>query len=192
MTDDQIRTKYILETTMVPGLLKPLGCRTRWFQIVLVALILVVSAGDLLAGPTMHNRSRQGVQHHGQGYGGTGICPQPRFTAKAPDDIFSLKNPLKGTRGEILEGESYFQRDTQPTACKVCHGAGGNGFGMMANGLNPPPRNFICKETMKDVSDGQMYWIIKNGSKGTGMPAYADLPDEVVWKIVLYIRSLEK
>jgi hypothetical protein len=37
-----------------------------------------------------------------------------------------------------------------------------------------------------------MYWIIKNGSQGTAMSAYGHLPDEVVWKIILYIRSLEK
>ena len=180
---------------MIPGFLNPLKRRSLRFPVLLVVLLIFFSASDLFAGPTMHHRGRHGMQHHLQhshGYGGAGICPQPRFTVKAPDNIFSLKNPLKGTVKEILEGESYFQRDVQPTACKVCHGAGGNGFGMMANGLNPPPRNFICKETMKYVSDGQMYWIIKNGSKGTGMPAFADLPDEVIWKIVHYIHSLEK
>jgi mono/diheme cytochrome c family protein len=177
---------------MIPGFLIPLERRSLRFRVLLVVLLIVFSASDLFAGPTMQNRSRQGLAHHGQGYGGAGICPQPRFTVKAPDNIFSLKNPLKGTRGEILEGESYFQRDVQPTACKVCHGPGGNGMGMMAIGLNPPPRNFTCKQTMKDVTDGQMYWIIKNGSQGTGMPAFADLPDDVIWKMVLYIRSLEK
>ena len=180
---------------MIPGFLIPLERRSLGFPVLLVVLLIVFSASDLFAGPTMHHRGRHGMQHHlhhGHGFGGAGICPQPRFTVKAPDNIFSLKNPLKGTVKEILEGESYFQRDVQPTACKVCHGTGGNGMGMMAPGLNPGPRNFTCKQTMKDVTDGQMYWIIKNGSQGTGMPAFADLPDEVIWKIVHYIRSLEK
>jgi hypothetical protein len=180
---------------MISGYLIPLARRYLRFPVWPVVLLIIFSASDLFAGPTMHHRGRHGLQHHlhhGHGFGGRGICPQPRFTVKAPDDIFSLKNPLEGTRKEILEGESYFQRDVQPTACKVCHGMSGNGMGMMAPGWNPGPRNFTCKETMKDVTDGQMYWIIKNGSQGTGMPAFADLPDDVIWKIVHYIRSLER
>jgi mono/diheme cytochrome c family protein len=130
--------------------------------------------------------------HHSDGFVGSGVCPQLRATARAPDEIYNLKNPVEPSMENAFRGESFFQTDAQPTACKVCHGSVGNGMGMMAQGLQPPPRNFTCSETMKEIPDGQLFWIIKNGSPGTGMPAYKDLNDEAVWQIIHYIRRLGK
>jgi hypothetical protein len=45
---------------------------------------------------------------------------------------------------------------------------------------------------MKDIPDGQLFWIIKNGSQGTGMMSYAGLPDEQIWQLIQYIRWLAK
>jgi mono/diheme cytochrome c family protein len=45
---------------------------------------------------------------------------------------------------------------------------------------------------MKDLPDGQLFWIIKNGSPGTGMMPFSTLPDEQVWQLIHYIRSLAK
>jgi len=128
--------------------------------------------------------------HHGMGHMGRGSCPQVRFTVPAPDEFLRLKNPLKSDSKNLFTGEALFHTDAQPTACKICHGLTGNGMGMMAPGLNPPPRNFSCSETMKGISDGQMFWVVKNGSPGTGMTAYKSLTDEQVWQIILYLRTL--
>ena len=49
-----------------------------------------------------------------------------------------------------------------------------------------------CGAMMKEIPDGQLFWIIKNGSLGTGMMAFPGLPDEQVWQLVQYIRSLAK
>ena len=166
----------------------------RSLNITVLSFFLVTAiAGDLLAGPMMMRHGKgPGVHPHSMGFGGKGICPQPRVTVQAPDDIYYLKNPLKSTQQNLDAGESLFRVDAQPTACKVCHGLTGNGFGMMAPGLNPPPRNFSCVETMKEVPDGQMFWVIKNGSQGTGMPAYPELSESKVWQLVLYLRSLSQ
>ncbi len=131
--------------------------------------------------------------HHGMGRRSQGICPQTRTTAQAPNEIESLKNPLESTRENLDRGESLYQRTAEPTACKVCHGPTGNGFGMMAQGLSPMPRNFSCNETMSKITDGQMFWIIKNGSPGTGMPAFKlFLSDEEIWQLILYIRRFSE
>ena len=45
---------------------------------------------------------------------------------------------------------------------------------------------------MKDIPDGQLCWISKNGSPGTGMMSFAGLPDEQVWQLIAYVRSLAK
>ena len=98
-------------------------------------------------------------------------------------------SPLEPSREVLYSGESLFQVDVQPAACKICHGVNGNGLGLMAQGLNPSPRNFTCEETMKEISDGQLFWIIRNGSQGTGMPAFKDLKDREIWQIVHYLRQ---
>ncbi len=169
-------------------------------QSVCAGLVLFLMAGDLFALPSgMH---RPGRQHdtpnqlhpgiHSEGHVGPGVCPQKRTTPQAPDDYLNRKNPLEPTEEILYAGEALFQVDAQPTACKICHGASGNGFGMMAPGLNPPPRNFKCAETMKSIPDGQLFWVIQKGSPGTQMPPYPFLTDEQIWQIVHYLRSLYK
>ena len=126
----------------------------------------------------------------GPGLEGEAQCPQTRSTAKAPELLFSKTNPLESTTDNIEKGRMLFQLDAQPT-CTICHGSG-NGLGMMSGGLNPPPRNFTCKETMDDIPDGQLFWIIRNGSAGTGMPAFSDLNDDQIWQLIHYIRQFSQ
>ncbi len=161
-----------------------------FFVLLVFSLVYV---GEAWSGPGVRHglrQSRHHDMHHGMGHMGKGSCPQPRATASAPDEFLKLKNPLKSSSYNVFAGESFFQTDAQPTACKVCHGLTGNGMGMMALGLNPPPRNFTCAETMKNISDGQMFWIIKKGSHGTGMPKFTSLKDEHIWQVILYLRTL--
>lgn len=135
-------------------------------------------------------RHRRGMGHgmgRGPGLEGEAQCPQPRTTANAPTALYNKDNPLENNPDNIEKGRLLFQLDAQPS-CTICHGSG-NGLGMMSGGLNPPPRNFMCKETMEGIPDGQLFWVIKNGSPGTGMPAFSDLNDEQIWQIVLFIRQ---
>ena len=128
---------------------------------------------------------------HGGGEGAVAECPQTRATDKAPEEIYNRSNPLEKTADNIESGRLLFQLDAQPT-CTMCHGRMGDGTGMMGGGMVPPPRNFACGETMNEISDGQLFWIIKNGSPGTGMPAFSGLNDEQVWQLIHFLRSLAK
>ncbi len=140
-----------------------------------------------------HGGRHERHQHHqGMGRAGSGICPQTRGAPQAPDKIAKLKNPFESNADNFIKGESLYQWTAEPNPCKTCHGPTGNGLGTMAQGLAAMPRNFTCSETMKDVSDGQMFWIIKNGSPATGMPAYKFLTDDEIWKLTLYIRHFDK
>jgi len=121
-----------------------------------------------------------------------GDCPQPRKTKKAPSMFLGKKNPLKATSANIKDGELLFQKKAKPLACAQCHGKQGNGKGALGAGLTPKPRNFTCSATMGKISDGQMFWVIKNGSDGTGMMAFKGLKDKEVWKLILYIREFAK
>lgn len=120
-----------------------------------------------------------------------GLCVQPRKTAKAPDDFLFKTNPLSSSAA-VKAGKELFLKTAQPVACVMCHGEQGDGKGLMGAALVPPPRNFICGAMMKDIPDGQLFWVIKNGSPGTGMMAFGGLPDEQVWQLIHYIRSLAR
>ena len=119
-------------------------------------------------------------------------CPQNRTTPDAPAKFAELKNPLEATEKRIKKGEVLFMDTAQPMQCLHCHGARGDGTGELGLQAHPPARNFTCAETMKSVSDGQMFWVIKNGIEGTAMPAYPDLADWQIWVLIHYVRHFEE
>jgi cytochrome c553 len=119
----------------------------------------------------------------------SGICPQLRKTKKAPSKYLLKKNPLFANAKNIERGKSLYQTESKPTACKMCHGIRGNGNGRLARGLEPAPRNFTCEKIMKSLPDGQLFWVIKNGSKGTAMPAHKfTMSDKDIWQIIHYLK----
>ena len=124
-------------------------------------------------------------------YPPTAQCPQPRFTGKAPDAIYALNNPLAPDKANLAAGRRLYEKEANPS-CQVCHGIKGDGMGPLAAQFDPRPRNFACKATVNGIPDGQLFWIIRNGSPGTSMPAFGSLRDEQAWQIVLYLRELAK
>lgn len=115
------------------------------------------------------------------------LCPQPRKTKAAPANLAAMD---KTATAHLENGKKVYTRTAKPMACKMCHGDNGDGAGKLGKALKPNPRNFTCSETMKNVSAGQMFWIIKNGSPGTGMVAHGKtLKDEQIWDVIKYIRS---
>jgi mono/diheme cytochrome c family protein len=127
----------------------------------------------------------------GSAYPPASQCPQPRFTGKAPEAIYKLSNPLAGNADEIASGRRFYEKDAKP-ACQVCHGIKGDGQGPLAAQFDPPPRNFACAQTVNGIPDGQLFWIIRNGSPGTSMPSFHALRDEQVWQLVSYLRALAR
>ncbi|HIE42711.1 MAG: cytochrome c [Nitrospinaceae bacterium] len=114
-------------------------------------------------------------------------CPQPRKTKSAPG---SIAKKDKTAKANAKNGKAIYMKKAKPMACKMCHGVKGDGGGKLGGALKPAPRNFACKATMKKVSAGQMFHIIKNGSKGTGMVGHKKtLKDKEIWDVVKYIRS---
>jgi|TARA_B100000809_G_scaffold111568_1_gene110130 mono/diheme cytochrome c family protein len=114
-------------------------------------------------------------------------CPEPRKTKFAPPFYQSFDKTKKANK---TNGKKLFNKTAKPIACKMCHGKTGAGNGKLGKVLKPSPRNFTCNATMFKISAGQMFWIIKNGSKGTGMVAHKKtLKDKEIWDIIKYIRT---
>ncbi len=118
-------------------------------------------------------------------------CPQDRTTEMAPASSASMLNPLPANNENRDAGEDLYHSSAKPLACVECHGDKGNGNGRMASMFEPSPRNFTCSTLMTGLPDGQLFWIIKNGSIGTSMPAFDKLTDKQIWQLTIYLRSFK-
>jgi len=72
--------------------------------------------------------------------------------------------------------------------CAVCHGAPGVPHGDIAQGLYPPPPDLA--KTAPLYSSAELFWIVKNGIKMTGMPAWSDHSDPELWATVAFVKKL--
>jgi hypothetical protein len=111
-------------------------------------------------------------------------CPQSRKTSSAPVKFLNMNNPIPPSSKNITAGKILYQGKATPIACKTCHGKNGNGNGELDFQSHPSARNFTCKKTMELLPDGQLFWVIKTGSKNTAMFAFSDLSDKQVWQLM--------
>src|SRR5229473_488034 len=100
-----------------------------------------------------------------------------------PPSAAGMKNPFAADREGIAEGAEHFLEQ-----CATCHALDGSGKTDIGIGLYPPPPDLRLRETQR-LSDGAIFYIIKNGIRFTGMPAW-DLDDNHVWHLVALIRNL--
>ena len=83
-----------------------------------------------------------------------GECPQARLTQSAPAKYVSKRNPYAGNAEAIHAGQVIFQGHADTDACTLCHGKKGDGKGTLAKLYDPPPRNFVCGNTMGAIPEG--------------------------------------
>lgn len=108
-----------------------------------------------------------------------------------PDQIAAARavtNPLTPTPELIEKGKALFEGKA---FCKACHGADGKGLPKDLNLKGPLPRDFTDKRWQAARTDGELFWILKNGSPGTDMAPFIPLvlTEEEAWQVLLYVRS---
>ncbi len=113
---------------------------------------------------------------------------RPRVPADQIAAARSVTNPLPTTPEMIEKGKTLFNGKA---FCRACHGADGKGLGPDLQLKGPLPRNFTDKAWQKARSDGELIWILKNGSPGTDMASFIPLvlTEEEAWQVLLYVRS---
>ena len=74
--------------------------------------------------------------------------------------------------------------------CAHCHGERGDGHGARVSALSTPPRDFTDRGWQQRTSDRHLFFVIREGVRGTAMPAWRSLSDEQAWELVVFIRSL--
>lgn len=96
----------------------------------------------------------------------------------------ALVNPIESTRESIATG-----RQRYVFSCRACHGNRGRGDGDMAH-AGGVPSDFTDDVWQHGSSDGEIFLVIKEGVSAD-MQAYANqIPDEDIWHLVNYIKSL--
>ena len=114
------------------------------------------------------------------------VPPNERMAAR------SLKNPISKTPENIAKGKAIYEGKG---SCFRCHGDSGKGDGpyhTLVN-LNPSPRDFTNPKFHRNRTDGELFWVLKNGIAGTGMvPAIGGpITEDEAWTVILYERSFE-
>lgn len=86
----------------------------------------------------------------------------------------------------VREGGSGYE-----AMCRACHGAPGFAAEVFAKGLYPWPADLLSGGVQKEWKDNQLFWIVDNGLKMTGMPAFGATHDrEDLLGIVAFLKRL--
>ena len=113
---------------------------------------------------------------------------QPRVPATQIEEARTWVNPFPATPENIEKGQKIFH---SKAFCVTCHGRDGKGLGNIPGLRGKLPRNFTDKTWQAARTDGELFWILKNGSPGTDMASFIPLvlTEEEAWHVLLYVRS---
>ncbi|MCU1322613.1 MAG: hypothetical protein JWM43_2262 [Acidobacteriaceae bacterium] len=103
-----------------------------------------------------------------------------------PADAATLANPVKPTAESQAHAKKMYGYD-----CAMCHGVTGDGKGDLVADLKLSLKDLTDPATLKDKSDGELFYIIKNG-RGQMPPEGDRGKPEDLWNMVIYVRSLAK
>lgn len=132
---------------------------------------------SLVIGAPMVSAQQQGHQR----------MMMPRVPADKLEEARALTSPLSPSPDIVEQGKAIYEGKG---GCVNCHGASGRGDGPGAATLKPPPRVFRSHGFWRHRSEGEIFWVIKYGSPGTGMiPFGGMLSDEEIWTVMQYERS---
>jgi mono/diheme cytochrome c family protein len=96
-------------------------------------------------------------------------------------------NPLPATDEVVSQGQEVFLG-----SCAQCHGADGRGDSSLGSSMNPPAMD-LSSAHVQHWSDAELFWIVQNGVRLTGMPAWkSSISDDDTWKLARFIHSLPR
>ena len=97
--------------------------------------------------------------------------------SKAPNRTRSLKNPFEGQPEAVAAGRKLYGQH-----CADCHGPDGRGLERAAN---------LHSAAIQDAPSGVLFWALRNGRIRKGMPSWSRLPDEQLWQIASFLKTLK-
>lgn len=111
---------------------------------------------------------------------------RPGSYAAIPVEDAKQQNPVKQSPESAARAKRWWTLD-----CEMCHGKNGDGKGETAKEMKLTMMDFTSPDTLKDRTDGEIFYIVKNGHND--MPAEGPrLKAEETWDLVNYIRAFAK
>mgnify|MGYP001229794335 CR=1 FL=1 len=151
--------------------------------LILLALVLVAGLLVIVLASILHNGLSARATPRGLE---TMMARNARHLA-VPAAARTLKNPALASPENLRDARLHFADH-----CAICHGNNGSGNTMMGRGLYPKPPDLRLPETQK-LSDGELFWVIENGVRFTGMPAFFSPGSQnESWKLVHFIRRIRQ
>ena len=155
-------------------------------KIGLLLIILVVIGGMVLA--ILAYLVSRGFSARDEPTSGEAFVARRLRHFGIPRRARDLANPVAASPEVTTRSMAHFADH-----CASCHGNDGRGETLIGRGLYPKPPDMTEKETQQ-LSDGELYYIIENGVRFTGMPAFGEdagnEQDEESWELVHFIRHL--
>jgi len=104
-----------------------------------------------------------------------------------PLEAKNLKNPLPASEEVIHQGQVIYTM-----SCGICHGIDGHARTQLGRAMYPPAMD-LTSPHVQHWNDAEMFWIIQNGVRLTGMPSWkASIPETDTWKLVHLIHALPR
>ena len=154
-------------------------------KIIYVLLIALLTMAGLTAGGLLYVRSTGLVARSVPGPVETRIARGVRSLA-VPPEVRYRSNPVPAEPG-FADARAHYADH-----CAVCHASDGSGETEMGQGMWPKAPDMRLAAT-QDLSDGELFWIIENGIRFTGMPGWSTGTQEgedASWHLVHFIRHL--
>ena len=156
-----------------------------FIRAVALLLLLVTIAGAVLA----YSIARGGLGTRTEPSAAEEFLARGMRRLATPAAARSRTNPLQPTAEVLREGLEHFADH-----CAVCHANNGSGETEIGRGLYPRAPDMRTERT-QELSDGELFSIIENGIRLTGMPAWGDGTPEGErgsWALVHFVRRLPK
>ena len=110
----------------------------------------------------------------------------PAAPSSIPPEAAHMVNPVKPTAESQAHAKKMYGYD-----CAMCHGANGNGKGELVADMKLTLKNYTDSAALKDLSDGELFYIIKNG-KGQMSGEGDREKTEDLWNMVILVRSFAR
>lgn len=115
---------------------------------------------------------------------------RPRVPSNQRDAAKATLNPFTSNDELLAKGKALY---LGKAFCVACHGRDGKGLGADLALKGPLPRDFTDVMWQHSRTDGELFWILQNGSPGTDMAPFIPLvlTEEEAWQVLLYVRSFK-
>ena len=153
----------------------------------LIAILALIAFTAVVGGIAAYSVARRGLSTRTEPSRMEEFAARTMRTLATPRSVRRLRNPVAASDAVLSEALEHFADH-----CAVCHANDGSGDTAIGRGLYPKAPDMRAGAT-QSLTDGELFSIIENGIRLTGMPAWGDGTPEgegASWGLVHFIRRL--